>query len=83
MHLLNDTIQCDNRLKIDLADRLGLTWYDRWVMTKKEWTFAFLGAYSLDKRLLMKNNCLLGYKYNSKTDLFMRLESDTFRRDRS
>ena len=79
---LDSKCHSDNRLRIDYnADgNNSLTWYNRTVVTHDKLTFGLLGAYGLTSHVLVKNNILLGYKIDDKTNTYLRLENNGYRK---
>jgi hypothetical protein len=81
-HLIGDSLQTDNRLKVELQNKPEgrVTWYNRSVASSGKFRFGFLGAYSLSNNFFVKNNCLLGYQLGSRTSFFWRVENDQYRK---
>jgi hypothetical protein len=44
-------------------------------------SFGVLGAYSLTQNVISKNSLLLGYKVDDKTSVFLRADSEGFRKN--
>lgn len=79
---LDSVCHSDNRLRIDYnADSSNsLTWYNRTVVNHDKFTFGVLGAYGLTSHILVKNNLLFGYKVDSNTTTYLRLENNGYRK---
>jgi hypothetical protein len=50
------------------------------VVTHDKFTYGLVGVYGISQQLLSKNNLFLGYKVDDKTSVFLRAETDDFRK---
>jgi hypothetical protein len=71
----------DNRLKVDVnPENRSATWYNRTVVTEDKFTFGVLAAYGLLNHVLVKNNIMVGYRYDNNTSIFLRLLNNGYRK---
>ena len=71
----------DNRLRVNIQDDGNdYCWYNRTVVKKDKFTFGFLTAYNLGKKVLQKNHLLATYTHNGQHSLYFRAENDGYRK---
>jgi hypothetical protein len=80
---VSEKCNSDNRLKIEYGaeNKKNLTWYNRTYVQHDKFTFGVLGAYSLSQNIISKNSLLFGYKVDDKTSVFLRADSEGFRKN--
>jgi hypothetical protein len=57
-----------------------LTFSTRTLYLKNGYTWGFLAACDLSKKILTKNSLLFGYDIDDKTSFFVRAENENFRK---
>jgi len=71
---LGERCHSDNRIKIDLGaeSRHNVTWYNRTLCNYEKFTFGLLGAYGIVHNVLVKNNVMVGYKFDENRSVYLR-----------
>ena len=77
---ISNNCHSDNRLKVTLDDDRQFHWYHRTVINKDKYRFGLLTVFDLGKKVLEKNNLLLAYTHNSQHSVYLRAESDGYRK---
>jgi len=78
---LGEKCHSDNRLKFDLGSigNQNITYYNRTICHYDKLSFGILAAYGILQNILVKNNVLVGYKFDDKASAFLRLENEGYR----
>ena len=79
---ISEHCQSDNRIRVNLQQNdSAWCFYHRTTVTHNKLTLGFVGVFDLTQKVLQKNNFLLGYKADDKTDVFLRAEVEGFRKN--
>ena len=79
---ISEHCQSDNRIRVNLQQNdSAWCFYHRTTVTHNKLTLGFVGVFDLTQKVLQKNNFLLGYKADDKTDIFLRAEVEGFRKN--
>ena len=77
---VSDKCSSDNRVRVEnKSGGFNYWWYHRTVINHNKFSYGLLGVFDLTNRVIQKNNLLVKYKHDDKTEVFLKAECDNYR----